>query len=178
MENELKRDSRVLLRKLKKEVPQQEESEDWLEQHPEEIEKRSDEELQDQLENVPKSVGESLPILSIGSKERQRDVTIVKFLEEIPVPKPHPTTRNPNKEIAFTKVELLRDHSGWDSKAKRAIPLKKGAKCAMDLKRHGGLWVAIQAFKPILNKSFIIGTLGQIQMKKGFGYDYRIKELA
>lgn len=173
MENkEIKRDVRVLLRKLKAEVPQQEENENWVE-HAEEL---SDEELQEQLESEPKTFGEGLPILSVGSEDQQRDVAIVKFLEDIPVPKPSP--KDPTKLLAYTKAELLRDHKGWDSKDKKQIELKKGDKVVMNLKRHGGLWIAIQAFKPLTDKKLIIGTLGKLKMKKGWGYDYRIKQLA
>ena len=136
----------------------------------------TDEELQEKMEGAPKTFGEALPILSVGSQEQERDVTIVKFLEEIPTPKPSP--KDPTKLLAYAKVELLRDHKGWDSKEKKQIPLKKGDNAVMNLKRHGGLWVAIQSFAPVKGKSLIIGTLGRVKMQKGFGYDYRIKALA
>jgi hypothetical protein len=165
MENTKRRDINALLRKLKKDVPPQDESESWLE--------KSDEQLQEELESAPKTFGEGLPILSVGSKDQERDVVIVKFLEEVPEPKPSP--KDPTKMLAYAKAELLRDHKGWDSKEKKQIQLKVGDKVVMNLKRHGGLWMAIQAFKPILGKSLIIGTLGRVKMKKGFGYDYRIK---
>jgi hypothetical protein len=84
----IKIQTRLLLRKIKATTtpPSEEDQENWIE-HATEL---TDQELIEKSESAPKVGGERLPILSVGSEEQSRDVTIVKFLEEIPEPKPNP----------------------------------------------------------------------------------------
>lgn len=152
----------LLLRKLKEEPS-------WAEAWMDDPEKAMEE-----LEKEPAVFGEKLPIVSVGSEKQLKDVVFVKFLGE---PTVKPSFKDPKKEIAYVKIALLKDHSAYDSATKKEIPLTKGARAVINLKRHAGLWSAMESFKPLTDKSFVIGNLGRIKTKKGHACDYRVKQL-
>jgi hypothetical protein len=150
-----------MLRKLKKEEPS------WVEEYMEDPEKAIEE-----MEKEAPTFGESLPILSVGSEEKQKDVAFVKFLAE-----PEVRKSQKDKDIAYTKVQLLQKHAVYDSATKKEVPGEKDAEVVINLKRHAGLWRAMDALKPLTNKSFVIGNLGKVKTKQGkFCWDYRIKQ--
>ena len=121
-------------------------------------------------ETLPASGFANVPTISVSDN----DLIKIKFLAE-PIEK----TLKDNKEIAYADCELLADHVGYDREKQDEIPLKKGDKASINLKRHKILWQQYINHKPVNGKSFIIGIVGELPSKKGKpAKDYRWKEIA
>ena len=121
-------------------------------------------------ETLPASGFANVPTISVN----ENDLIKIKFLAE-PIEK----TLKDNKEIAYADCEVIQDHAGYDREKREEIPLRKGDKASINLKRHKILWQQYLNHKPVKDKSFIIGIVGTLPTKKGKpAKDYRWKEIA
>lgn len=126
------------------------------------------EQLMEEMETESPGFGNE-PSVSVQTGE----IIFVKFTGE-----PAEKIRKDGKEIAYAELELLKDHEGWDGQTKKPVKVKKGAKAAMNLKRHAGLWRLMNERRPLTGRIFAIANMKQkIKTKKGtFACDYRVRE--
>ena len=136
---------------------------------------------EENLKSIPSvGVGEGLPSISVGSEDNPKDKIAVKFLEKMGEitqgSKPGQDGKIPS--YCWTKVQVLAEHEGYDSKTKKACKLQKGDEARINLNRHTNLMGWAKQADDLKDRSFIIVTKGIVKTAKGKrAMDYGVVEI-